>query len=372
MNRDDVIPFKIALLATGDEICQGDILNTNSKEIAQLLMTAGMEPYLQATAPDAINEIEATMRFLLGTHQALITTGGLGPTSDDLTRFALAKVINKELAFHEPTWNAISNRLKNFGYTVPPDSNRQQALFPADATIIPNKNGTAAGCYIKMNNQFIFMLPGPPMECLPMINEVVLPTLMEAGFQQASYRKKWLMFGVSEGKIAEELDELTKPYSGITGYRLWYPYIEFKFHTNSKSEFEKVTALVETAIKPYLFDDGQLSASVKLQQRLANIKTRLQITDHATFGALQFALTTPANFAHVVFSDKTDAGNACIRVEGLQELWQGQLDAKQTELKITLPTQEIKLTIPFRGKRVVQYAVELICHHINNFIDATG
>jgi nicotinamide-nucleotide amidase len=372
MNRDDIIPFKIGLLATGDEICQGDILNTNSKEIAQLLMNANMEPYLHAVTPDVIGEIEAAMRFLLNSHQALIITGGLGPTSDDLTRFALAKVAAKELIFNTVTWDAICTRLKNFGYTVPPDSNRQQALFPDGAVIIPNQNGTAAGCYIKLNEQFIFMLPGPPFECLPMVNEVVLPTLKAAGFQQISYRKKWLLFGVSEGKIAEELDELTKPYDCITGYRLWYPYIEFKVHAHILADFEKVTALVEKTIQPYLFNDGQQAASARLQLKLTTLSTRLQIKDHATFGALQFALMTPQNFAHICFTDNTDPTQVNISIEGLKELWEQQYDAKQTELKINFPNQEVALTIPFRGKRVVQYAVELICHHINEFIDAAN
>ncbi|MES2218821.1 MAG: molybdopterin-binding protein [Pseudomonadota bacterium] len=369
MARDIIAPFKIALLATGDEICQGDIVNTNSQEIAQRFFHAGMEPWLHVIAPDIISEIEASIRFLLNSHQALIITGGLGPTSDDLTRFALGKVIGKELVFDEATWQAICKRLQNFGYTVPPTSNRQQALFPAGAIIIPNKNGTAAGCSIKLGNQYIFMLPGPPMECLPMVDQIVLPMLKEAGFEQVSYHKKWLLFGASEGKIAEELDELAKPFACVTGYRLSYPYIEFKLHANQSADFQALTALVEKTIQPYLLGDGQQPASIILQKKLAETKTVLQISDHATGGALQQAVLTPQNYAHLRFTDEINANLPHVFIEGLAEFWEAKPDTTLTSLKLRFPHEEINVDIPFRGKRVIQYAVEILAHYIDEYLD---
>jgi nicotinamide-nucleotide amidase len=368
MTRDSTIPFKIALLATGDEICQGDIINTNSQEIAQRLIHAGMEPWLHALAPDVIADIESTMRFLLSSHQALIITGGLGPTSDDLTRLALSKVVGKELVFDDSTWDVICKRLHVFGYNVPPESNRQQAQFPAGATIIPNKNGTAAGCYIQLGEQLIFMLPGPPMECLPMVDEVVLPVLKQSGFAHASYRKKWLLFGVSEGKIAEELDKLAQPYDCVTGYRLWYPYIEFKLHSYNLADFDALTGLVEQAIKPYLFGDGQQSAALMLQKKLCAPGLFLQISDHATGGALQHALKIPKNYFQVRYTDAIDTSKPYVTIQGLAEYWQ-EKDANKTSLTLHFPNHEVELEIPFRGRRVIQYAVEIAAHHIGEYVD---
>ena len=138
MTRETSIPYKIALLATGDEISHGDIVNSNAQEIALRLANNGMQTRMHLVAPDSIREIEQAMQFLLDTHEALIITGGLGPTSDDLTRYALSKVLNQPLVFDEETWEALCSRLKRFGYTTPPESNRQQALFPKNAAIIPN------------------------------------------------------------------------------------------------------------------------------------------------------------------------------------------------------------------------------------------
>ncbi len=366
MNRDTVPTHKIALLATGDEISNGDILNTNTQEIAHRLFAEGMAVGNHMVTSDAIIEIEQAIVFLLASHSALIITGGLGPTSDDLTRFALSKALQRELIFDENAWDGIVNRLKKFGYDTPPLSNRQQALFPEGATIIPNPNGTAAGCLLEHENKFIFMLPGPPFECLPMFEQVTLPALKKAGFAKAEYHKNWLLFGVSEGQIAEELDAIAKPYNCMTGYRLFYPYIEFKIHSTNKNEFEKVIPQIERAIHPYILADGQKMASELLRARLENLNFTLTLCDSATGGLLESTLKTPNTFSHLHFvSDNNKARH--ITIEGLTEFWQGS-ESTQTELTMyfNLENQQetLQVVVPFRGARVKKYAVEFICRKI--------
>jgi len=368
MTRETHPPHKIALLATGDEIARGDIINSNSQEIALRLVNAGMEVRMHMVAPDTIAEIEQAMRFLLDSHQALIITGGLGPTSDDLTRHALSQVLNRPLVFDDTTWEDICARLKRFGYPAPPESNRQQALFPADTTIISNPNGTASGCMAQHAGQFIFMLPGPPNECLPMIDSLVLPTLKQAGFQHVSYHQKWLLFGVSEGKIAEELDLLAKPFDCMTGYRLSYPYLEFKLHSSNQHDFNTLVPLIEKTIQPYLMGNGQQTASAMLRKKLADIHFTLGISDHATGGALEAALKTPKTHAQLQFSDKT----AHVKIHGLTDFWQENHNVTETHLEMIFtnnkPQNKIGINIPFRGKRVIHYAVEFICYQIYLFL----
>src|SRR5690242_8233045 len=119
---------KIALLATGDEIIHGDILNSNTQEIAAQLFNHGISVGTHMTVPDNMTEIETAIQFLLKTHRGLIITGGLGPTSDDLTRYALSHAIANPLVFDENTWKTIVERLARFGYHTPPETNRQQAF----------------------------------------------------------------------------------------------------------------------------------------------------------------------------------------------------------------------------------------------------
>ncbi len=363
MDRESLPTHQIALLATGDEISQGDILNTNSQEIAHRLFKNGMRVGMHMVTSDAVAEIEQAMTFLLASHDALIITGGLGPTSDDLTRFALAKATLRSLIFDTTVWDDIVKRLKHFGYNTPPLSNRQQAFFPEGATIIPNPNGTAAGCLLEYQNKFIFMLPGPPSECLPMFEQAALPLLKKAGFSHIEYHKNWLLFGVSEGEIAEKLDALAKPYDCMTGYRLFYPYLEFKIHSNSQEDFEKVVPQIENLIRPAIFGDGQKTASELLRAYLEKTDYVLCIRDFATGGLLESTLKTPKTYSHLNFiQDKNEVPQ--VTINGLQEFWQ-RSTATQTTLKIDFNFDQqqasIESVIPLRGHRVKQYAVEFVC-----------
>lgn len=374
MSRETVPTNKIALLATGDEICNGDILNTNAQEIARRLFSQGMPVGMHLTTSDNIAEIEQAIRFLLKTHSALIITGGLGPTSDDLTRYALSNAVNRPLIFHENVWEDIVNRLKRFGYLTPPISNRQQALFPEGAEIISNPNGTAAGCQLEHESQLMFMLPGPPVECLPMFEHIVLPQLKKSGFQQIEYYKNWLLFGVSEGQIAEELDALAKPYDCMTGYRLFYPYIEFKLHSNRQADFDALIPQIEKTIKPYLIGLGDKMASELLRYQLETLNTVINISDHATGGLLESLIKTPKNYRYLKFSEQENK-NQQITIKGLAEFWQGD-DVTQTTLEIYFDLngkQELlQVETPFRGYRVKQYAVEFICWKIWDFLLRCG
>lgn len=371
MRRESHTSDKIALLATGDEITSGDILNTNSQEIAQRLTNNGMSVGNHMTTSDNVAEIESAIHFLLKTHRALIITGGLGPTSDDLTRYALAKAVNRPLVFDDATWEAICERHKLLGYTgALPEGNRQQALFPEGATIIPNPNGTAASCLVQHGEQIIFMLPGPPPECLPIVDNVVLEHLKKANFQHVSFRQSWMLFGVSEGKIAGELDAIAQPYDCTTGYRLFYPYIEFKLLSNHKKDFETVMPMIQTAVAPYIISEGKKTASMELHEKLKNINFSLGIRDDATGGSLESTLKTPSTCAHLNFAP-TENTLPRVEITGLNEFWNGEKTIEaQIEIKFFAKNFQntLQRKIPYRGMRIKLYAVEFICHQINSFL----
>lgn len=368
MPRENHFSHAIALLATGDEIINGDILNSNAQEIAQQLFNHSCQVQTHLVVPDDINQIERAILFLLQNHSAVIITGGLGPTSDDLTRYALAKALDLQLIFDQPTWDGIVQRLQRFGYKIPPANNRQQALFPENATIIPNPNGTAAGCVLHSNEKFIFMLPGPPSECMPMIERVVIPTLVKAGFQKSLYHDKWLLFSVSEGKIAEEMDQLLKPFECVTGYRLCYPYLEFKIASTQQENFTAAIPVIEKNIAPYMIGNGKKTASVLLKNKLPELKTVLTIRDFATGGLLEATIKTPATYSYLDFGNE----NPQIEIQGLEEYWHSKTtELNQSHLKITFTDKEkkdvLETKIPFRDDRVKLYAVEFICWKILEF-----
>ncbi len=364
----------IALLATGDEICNGDILNSNSQEIAQRLFSNGMQVGTHITVADSLADLETAMNFLLQNHRVLITIGGLGPTSDDLTRQALSHVIQRPLLFDEPAWQSIVERLHRFGIHTPPESNRQQALFPKDAVIIPNPNGTAAGCIIQYAEKFIFMLPGPPVECLPMFDNVILSILKNNQFQKIPHYKKWLLFNISEAEIAEKLDTLAEPFECTTGYRFCYPYIECKLYSTNTKDFTMLVPLIEKEIAPYVMGDGQYTASDLLKKKIPTLSFLVIISDIATGGLLESVLRTPETNSHLNFSYQSHPAPEAlqIKITGLEEFWQQKIDYTHTMLEIHFTqynqSQKNKIDLSFRGSRIKQYAVEFFCKHVLEYL----
>jgi nicotinamide-nucleotide amidase len=363
----------IAILNTGDELVHGDILNSNSQAIAQMLFENAMTVDLHLSVSDQQAHIEAALTSLLQQHSAVIVTGGLGPTSDDRTRFAIAAAIHSLLIFDDATWNAITSLFKQLGYDDPPESNKHQALFPVGATIFHNPKGTAAGCGLVYEGKWIFMLPGPPSECLPMFKNFVLPILASAGFSQTFFYQKWLLFGVSEGHIAEKLDPIAAKYDCMVGYRITYPYIEFKISSRNESEFKQLCSAALPLISPYLLDEGQAYISKTFLQFFEESQHTLAIMDQATGGRLQTLLLQPKTYERIFF-DKFNAKDAMVQVaiSGLKEYWENQATILKTLLEIEITqhkkTKRITHQIPNRAERTLNYAVELICYELWSFL----
>jgi nicotinamide-nucleotide amidase len=354
----------VALLATGNEIQIGDILNSNAQEIAKYFSNAKILVGMHIVTGDQIEEIEKAITFLLASHSAIVITGGLGPTSDDLTRYALARALKRELIFNDQAWDAIIQRLQKIGFNNIPETNRRQAYFPENCEIIPNHNGTAAGCIIEQNGKWICMLPGPPFECLPMVTDIVLPYLKKLLFPQEFYFQKWLLFNVSEGQIAEELDALIASSRCETAYRIAYPYVEFKLSSKNMTDFQKQVPKVNAIVKPYILGDGSKYASEILKEKLMTLHTPLKISDFATGGLLESTLKTPDTFSHIQFVHEPHSD---IEIYGLNEFWENKT-ATETSLKLIFKKnntiETITKNIPFRGTRVKQFAVECIAREI--------
>lgn len=243
---------RIALLATGNELVEGDILNTNGQVIAQTLVKHGFELGLHVVAADDDADLETALTFLLPLHKAVIITGGLGPTSDDRTRQALSKVTRAELQFDETVWQSICELFQTRLGRQPHPVNRQQALFPHGSTVLPNPEGSAAGCKMQYQNNLIYMLPGPPNECLLMFENFVLPDLITNIPHENRIKLSWQLQGASEGEIAALIDEAVKDYPVITGYRASKPYLEVKIYSYHHDKFDEMIIAIKKIIGPYL------------------------------------------------------------------------------------------------------------------------
>lgn len=371
------ISHTIAILATGDEITQGSVLNTNAAQIAHQLFSHGLAPEWHMSVSDDTSAIEAALAILLKQHTVVIIMGGLGPTSDDKTRFALSNYLQTSLVRHQASFELLATRYQALDMPFTALS-QQQALFPEHAEIMSNSTGSANGCCCKIagqsGEQWIFMLPGPPHECLPMFETHVLPRLI-AHYATGKTLLQWQVFGVPEGMIAEKMDIALKPYETIcrTSFRWHYPYVDCKVLLDAHApEKAVIVVLLNQLLSPYQLNAENQMATEKLKHMIQQSPRPIFIQDEATGGILESRLRAPASlpcklFFGMVPSSEQHAADY-YHITGLNNYWAGETQAHESELIITAyhgakkNTQTIQ--IPFRSARLNEYAAELIAHHI--------
>lgn len=360
----------IAILATGDEIIYGDTLNTNGYAIANALTSEGLSIGFHLSCGDNEQELLACLEFLCKKHDIIILTGGLGPTSDDLTRFALARFLKTTLIEFPDALTHIQARLARANLKLN-SGNRQQALFPPDATILPNPHGTAMGCYCRAHDKLFILLPGPPRECLPMFNEHVLPVLQKTQHTDKCLLK-WRLFGVAEGEIAEILGNALSGVNCEIGYRLETPYVEFKVRCSAE-QVETIKSIIEPLIRPHIIASPEQKASERLRQTIEKMRVPITIIDDATGGVMQTLLQRPSTHQWLTFhGTESDENKLYFHLSGLDEYWSQQLGST-TEVTITYRHEKKhgseKHKIPYRSPLVVDYAAEWLSFRVLHLIN---
>ena len=164
------------LIAVGTEILLGDIVNTDAQLISQGLSELGINVFYQTVVGDNPARLRHVVETARDRADIIITTGGLGPTLDDLTKETLAAVFGKKMALHQPSLDRIRTFFRDIGREMTPN-NEKQAWLPEGCTVFVNEWGTAPGCAFEAYGKHVLMLPGPPRECNPMWKECAMPYL---------------------------------------------------------------------------------------------------------------------------------------------------------------------------------------------------
>jgi len=212
----------IELINTGSELLLGKVLNTHQQWICRQLADAGYEVSRQVCVSDDGPAIQAAAREALGRADLVITTGGLGPTSDDLTRELLAQLLGRKLVYHPEIMERIERYFAARKRTAP-SSCRVEAMAPEGAVILPNQFGTASGLAIEVNpnpfrasgKSWLILLPGPPRELRPMFTDSVLPLIrrelpLSGPFVCRTLRTAGLGESLVEQKVAPLLASLLR------------------------------------------------------------------------------------------------------------------------------------------------------------------
>lgn len=194
------------LIAVGTEILLGEIVNTDAQLISQGLSELGINVYYQTVVGDNPERLERAVREAKDRADIIITTGGLGPTLDDLTKETLAKVFGKKMVLHEPSLERIRAFFDGIGREMTPN-NEKQAWLPEGCTVFVNDWGTAPGCGFEADGKHVLMLPGPPRECNPMWEYRAKPYLYPlAGGCIVSHNVR--VFGLGESAMEDRLHDM--------------------------------------------------------------------------------------------------------------------------------------------------------------------
>lgn len=194
------------LIAVGTEILLGDIVNTDAQVISQGLSELGINVFYQTVVGDNPARLRHVVETARDRADIIITTGGLGPTLDDLTKETLATVFGKKMALHQPSLDRIKGFFQTIGREMTPN-NEKQAWLPEGCTVFVNEWGTAPGCAFEAYGKHVLMLPGPPRECNPMWKECAMPYLYKlAGGCIASRNIR--VFGLGESNMEAILHDM--------------------------------------------------------------------------------------------------------------------------------------------------------------------
>ena len=168
--------LKAEIIAIGSELLTPHRTDTNSLWLTERLNSIGIAVQLKTVVGDDESNLEQTARDALGRSDIIISTGGLGPTEDDVTRKVFARVTGRQLRLDYEILAAIRERFASRGYQMTPN-NERQALIPNGAIALPNPNGTAPGLKMDASGKLVVLLPGPPRENQPMFDNYVMPEL---------------------------------------------------------------------------------------------------------------------------------------------------------------------------------------------------
>jgi nicotinamide-nucleotide amidase len=235
------------IIAIGSELLTPEKTDTNSLWLTEKLNEIGIEVKLKTIVGDDELRLEETIRDAVERSDVIITTGGLGPTEDDITRQISAKAIGRKLIFHEALVEDLRERFRRWGREMP-EINKRQAYVIEGAEILPNPNGSAVGMLARIEAKVLVVLPGPPRELKPMFETGVLPELKKLAGEIFVKRKILRVSGMGESAVDEAIAPIYKSFEHVqTSILFNRTEIEIHLRAQSGSESEAENTLEELA-----------------------------------------------------------------------------------------------------------------------------
>lgn len=298
--------MKAEIIAVGTELLLGDIINTNAQFLAKELAFLGIEVYYQTVVGDNPKRLEDTIFNAFSRADLVITTGGLGPTEDDLTKETAAKYFGENLVLDEKALLQIQGFFDRIGREMTVN-NKKQAYVPENhGVVLYNPNGTAPGIIIEKNEKIIVMLPGPPKEVIPMFEEQVKPYLQQK--QEYTFLSRVLrVAGVGESAMEMMVKDLIDAQTNPT----IAPYAkdgEALLRITAKAKTEKEANLLIDPIAEALrerlgksvYAEGETNMETEVAKLLVVQKKTIAVAESCTGGEISSQLVRYAGISTVL------------------------------------------------------------------------
>jgi nicotinamide-nucleotide amidase len=315
----------VEIVTIGTEILLGHLIDTNSAEVARALSDHGVDVYQTHSVGDNAARLEAVLRGALERADGVITTGGLGPTVDDLTKEAVAAAVGTTLELHEPSLRAIEARFAALGRTTPiGENNKRQAILPRGSVVLDNPNGTAPGFVaLRADGKFVACMPGVPREMRPMLRDGLLPWLAgRFGLRDAIYTRTLHTVGIPESDLDSRIEPLFRTLENPKIAVLAHDFrvdVKIMAKASDRAAAERLIAPVEAELRERI---GRGIFGVD-DERLEDAIVRLLIERGLTISTAESV--TGGGIA-----------DALVRVPGASQTFRGGVVAYDNALKVSL------------------------------------
>lgn len=286
-----------AVLSIGTEITRGEIINTNASWLAAKLTELGFDVTAAEVVDDDEGRIVSALQRLGAAHEIVVCTGGLGPTTDDLTTACVARALGVPTFRDEASLDAIRRRFEKMGRAMSP-TNAKQADFPEGAEVLPNAAGTAPAFAVKINKALSFFLPGVPREVSRLWDDHLVPRLRPLA-PNTTHQIRIRTFGMPESQVGERLSGLEEQNPGLTiGYRATFPEIEVKVHVRDASSdaaqrrAQTIAGEVKLRLGPIVYGEGDDTLAEVVGRALLAKGFRLAVAESCTGGLVGHLITT--------------------------------------------------------------------------------
>lgn len=295
------------ILCVGTELLLGDIVNTNAAFLSAELASLGFAVYHHSVVGDNPERLKETLALSLGRSDVVVMSGGLGPTKDDLTKETVAQYFGLPLEMREDCLEEIRAYFSKTG-RVMSENNTKQAMMPRGATVLTNRYGTAPALAISEKGKTVIMLPGPPVELIPIFHEEVIPYLRSQS-DHVIISKNVNIFGIGESAVAEKLDALLTESLNPTVA----PYCkegEVRLRVTARAEDEKsavemcdaiVDKILASEVGGFVYGIDADSMEKVLVDRLHEKKLTLSAAESCTGGLISKRITDIAGCSDVFF-----------------------------------------------------------------------